>query len=534
MEQTVNGSEGVSTARAPLNVARLKAISAPRATWARSLFNTGVAVALAVLLACIALSRTLDHDEHQFVAGAALLARGGLMPYRDFAFFHTPYLLYIDATLFQFSPYLLLSARLFCAACTLAAVLCIYRIACELWRDSSSRVPLAALVLLITNPLFLATVGRARNHDPAVLMLFLAFLAARKPLAGKQSLLHALLAGVCAGLAAGIRITFVPALLAIVVSVFIFSQCDRRSRITACLAAVAGIILALAPCALIALIAPRQFWFGNFVYPFLNLRWRGLDGIFAFSTMLSKARFVIGEMLLKAPGSLAVVVLFGAALVQFLHSSGRQKPYHNEILSLSMLVAMLAVGALLPTPSFQPYFYALIPFMILAALYAAGGSSGDQAGRWSRWFGWSAIVLLPFGAYAYAVIVNATIQQRWVPIATHRAGVEIAAASGGRPILTLSPIFAVEGNAAVYPAVATGPFAFRVAPMVDEMTESLLQVMDEEDLEKYLSTNPPGLVLLGGESGLDESFLAYALRHGTPIEELSQHGIIDHKGRTSR
>ena len=56
-----------------------------------------------------------DHDEHQFVASATLLARHGLLPYRDYPYFHVPYLVFVDAGLFRITPYLLLAAQFFSA-----------------------------------------------------------------------------------------------------------------------------------------------------------------------------------------------------------------------------------------------------------------------------------------------------------------------------------------------------------------------------------------------------------------------------------
>jgi hypothetical protein len=45
----------------------------------------------------------LNHDEHQFVAPSVLLLREGLLPYRDYPFFHTPNLVFVFAPLFAAS-----------------------------------------------------------------------------------------------------------------------------------------------------------------------------------------------------------------------------------------------------------------------------------------------------------------------------------------------------------------------------------------------------------------------------------------------
>ena len=68
-----------------------------------------VAVAIStlmlVVLWAIAMGRGLNVDEHQFVASGALLAREGLLPYRDYPFFHTPDLSFVYALLFRCTDY---------------------------------------------------------------------------------------------------------------------------------------------------------------------------------------------------------------------------------------------------------------------------------------------------------------------------------------------------------------------------------------------------------------------------------------------
>ena len=57
---------------------------------------TGAFFALiTVSLFAIAMCRGLSRDEHQFIAAGALLATEGLLPYRDFPYFHVPNLIEI-------------------------------------------------------------------------------------------------------------------------------------------------------------------------------------------------------------------------------------------------------------------------------------------------------------------------------------------------------------------------------------------------------------------------------------------------------
>src|SRR5438046_10733796 len=102
---------------------RLK--STPSRAW---LALAGAVLVILLLLIARARCKRLAHDEHQFIASAALLSRRSLLPYRDYPHFHMPYLIAVYAILFRLSDHLLLTTRLFSTACgfvTVALVGCI-------------------------------------------------------------------------------------------------------------------------------------------------------------------------------------------------------------------------------------------------------------------------------------------------------------------------------------------------------------------------------------------------------------------------
>jgi hypothetical protein len=87
-----------------LTTASAAPASAANSQPARWLLATVVALFLVEVLLLVAgvnLRRGLNHDEHQFVASGVLLARQGLLPYRDFPYFHVPLLSVIYARSFR-------------------------------------------------------------------------------------------------------------------------------------------------------------------------------------------------------------------------------------------------------------------------------------------------------------------------------------------------------------------------------------------------------------------------------------------------
>ena len=161
----------------------------------------------------LGMTRGLSHDEHQHVAAGALIAREGLLPYRDFPHFHTPYLAFAYALLFRVSDHLLIAARLLSVLCATAILGVIGSIAYHLFRDRGKRfaalVCAGSVLLALTTRLFTETSGHAWNHEPS---LFLALLAFAAHLAGLRSPgpRWFVASGALLGLAIGTRITCAP------------------------------------------------------------------------------------------------------------------------------------------------------------------------------------------------------------------------------------------------------------------------------------------------------------------------------------
>src|SRR5204863_5171214 len=115
---------------------------------------------------------------------------------------------------------------------------------------------------------------------------------------------------------------------------------------------------------------------------------------------------------------------------------------------LFAIVVALLIGGLAPTPLFQEYFYAPIPLMILAPVYAAsGGAPSGPLGRgWRRAFCALTIISIPYVVLGYRDIWRIGFVNEWVPMRVHERGCEIAARARQGYILTLAPIFPLDGR----------------------------------------------------------------------------------------
>jgi hypothetical protein len=184
-----------------------------------------------------------------------------------------------------------------------------------------------------------------------------------------------------------------------------------------------------------------------------------------------------------------------------------------------LLVAMLFIGALAPTPVFTQYFFTPAVFTVLASMAAISAAIQTDLHRrqWSRALFSLAVVSLPAVLIGYRDVVRIGFWKQWVPMQVHEQGVSDASIAGRGPVLTLAPIFPLEGGARIYPELATGPFAWRVGPFVDESVEARVKTWDPDNLDRMLSNRPPTLVLVGREKDLDVPLIGYAMQHEIPV-----------------
>ncbi|MDB5319757.1 MAG: hypothetical protein JWN40_1388 [Phycisphaerales bacterium] len=493
---------------------------------------------LFVSLVLLGVTKPLDHDEHQFVAAGALLARRGLLPYRDYPYFHMPNLVFVDAVLFRFSDHLLLAARAVSILCGFATAAVLSGVAGRLFAPLGRRAAWFAAILaasvLITQPIFASTSGRAWNHDVPVLLTLLAFLAALRassptatspPKSWTTRALWQMCAGALLGAAIGTRLTFAPAFLALAVIVGARSG-SIRQRLAGVIRFTAAVAIALAPSLWLFAVAPAQFTFGNFLYPALNTAFRRETGYPKAMTAIGKVLYIFTDILTR-PATLVMFLALAGSLTALVVSRIRNQrmsnpdpphPHRFAIAALLLLIACLLVGTFAPTPTFPVYFYAPLPFAILLILFIAAPTEHGQMlpaiGRLHRRLVYFGIAATAIGLVGYEQVRHPADLAQWTPLDVHRIGQSLFRDCASQRILTLAPIFPLEGGADIYEALATGPFAMRAGARLNESNERLYKLMDEDDLPELFDRHPPAGVLTGLERGQDDPIAIIARNHG--------------------
>ncbi len=494
----------------------------PRPRWHAALYMLGAALFLGgvlVLLFGLNMRRGLNHDEHQFVAGAELIAELGMLPYRDFPYFHVPTLSFIYAALFRLTDYHLMVARWFSIASSWLMLSLLFGTALVWLRNlkAGARFFVAAsiVVLLMTSPSFLHASGRAWNHDFPVLLTVLAACIMgywlNQPV---RPVWWMVIPGLLIGLATGVRLSYVLVAAPFVLMMLLaLSWRSRRAWIGVLLFGV-GMAIGLLPSLILFALAPQEFLFGNLAYAQLNTRYYTAlaDPVFAMTLGQKVVRTL--EYIVTEPGNLLLVAPVLIALWRVRRQIRMSEA--PEIIFLLLLLLSLLGAAFAPTPIQRQYIYPLFPICALLLIAALA-----REGRPRPVISVLAVVTvisIVLGTPRYVEGAQiAFTPDEWFPLKVHAQGERLAELAGGGQVLTLAPIYPLEGGASIYPALVTGPMGWRVAPLLTDAQRQAEGLLGLDDLPAALAAEPPRAIYTGlhdNDTASEAPFLAYAQEHG--------------------
>jgi 4-amino-4-deoxy-L-arabinose transferase-like glycosyltransferase len=465
-----------------------------------------------------------NHDEHQFMASGYLLATRGLLPYRDFAYFHMPNLVFIYALLEKISVYRLLTVRIFSAIFGTLTVMTVTLSTFFLLQRELVRVRIASALsaglFLAANPIFAGTSGLAWNHDLPVFLALAAAIVLYRSKDHPKPFVAVAISGMLISLSIGTRLSFATLIPAFVLACAIHPAAKKQSGFWKLLLALTiGGAIGMIPSIVLFAIAPGNFIFGNLIYARLNTLYRLETGYDDRMSLLLKLQYLAGSVLPDGNNLLVLVVLIVMLLIPAWTKYRESKSWEFETSFWALLALFGLVGSFLPTPSFEQYFYAPIPLIILGAIFNLPRLSGvPSSGRnvFSQFIIATILISTLLGLKDANLIGNTfQAQKKWFPYILHWRveKLEPGAFSQG-PVLTLNPFYAIESRRAIYPEFAPGLFAYRVAQLVNEPERKQYKLVAPADLEGYLAQNPPGAVLIGRDPELESEMEQYAINHG--------------------
>jgi hypothetical protein len=467
----------------------------------------------------LGMTKNLSHDEHQHVAAGALIAREGLLPYRDFPHFHTPYLAFAYAALFRMSDHLVMAARLLSVGCATALLGMLGAIAYSLfWARGRGFATLACagtVLLGLTTTLFSQTAGHAWNHEPSLFLVVLAFLAHVAGLRAARSGWF-VVSGLLLGLAIGTRLTCAPLVAPFGLALLLYPTAGWRwGRV---LGFSGGLLLGLAGLFYFFAIVPEQTYFGNFDFAKVNITYRLASGEPRTMTLLTKLRFFF-KVIVRLDAGLFLAGLL-PLLAVFLALRGTAQRLRFELRFLLLLLPFLFLGSFVPSPLFDQYFLPLVPFLLLIGLYALASIPPESPWFRRTWAVGAAAVLLSLGMgwHGYRDLPDVFVLRKWDVLNMHARAQQLRSSIPRGRILTLAPIYPLEAGLSIYPAFSTGSVSWRVSPFVEPAKAARLGMISQASLEQALHDAPPQGVLLGVENIGEDLLSQYAHRHGyTPV-----------------
>ena len=458
----------------------------------------------------------VDVDEHPFVASAAVLARHGLLPYRDYHYNHMPTEVVIYAGLFRACSHLLLAARCFqvlCAATAVTVLFCVSEAAFAFLQPQVRlAVSAAVAALYLTNPLFIKTAGLCWNHDFPLLTALLGFLALRRAVSRARGAIPlAAIAGFLLGLSVTTRLTFAAAGPGFAVLVFLAPGLSRPRKAALLAVMAGGFVVASLPTVWVWMQAPRAAFFGNFLYPRLNTRIHELRDEHHRSTVLPILAYYL-RSLVYLPGNGLLTASFAALAVRALRQRVRLGPQaFVQIGAVVTVAAGLLASGFMPAPPYPQYFYAAMPFILLGVILC--GAAMPELLQWQRlrapavgaW-----LVCVAFGAVSYGGLAYLPRPRTWVPLKVHQIGARVAREAHARSVLTLEPIFPLEGGLDVDERLTTCRFGIRAAPLLEPRDRVAYRMPTALDFATLLHERHAAVLVVRGSDGRLERHMQQA------------------------
>ncbi|WP_299890172.1 hypothetical protein [uncultured Ruegeria sp.] len=466
----------------------------------------------------------LRRDELMFVPPAELLGYSSL--YGDFFYNHVPNSawFYRGFYLIFGGEGLLASARFgqFCAWLLLAS-----GVSWATWRISGSALlSVFFVVVLVVNETLQTQAGMAASNNllPLPFAAWGLGLFIVETLRDRPRFAQLLISGLLLSIAAGLKVSAVIFIPPVAVAAFLlpwhlpFSDRLRSVVLPVLIGGLVGALplfwyLAADPSGFLAHVLKFHtgphiaYWQANAASEPGLAMGLGKKIQLAYATWFSGAA-LIGLMILFFLGVLSAA------------KSTQKRNGLGQILVVLAVLGMTALFSFVPTPGFpQYYIQPLIAVPLLAAFIYRLLPDEKRA----------QVVPLCLAGFALLFLLGAPrLAPGLLSLAKPDSFTSARIAKGGAalrdavadsatpdgPVATFMPLYPLEAHLPVYAELATGPFAYRIAPYTDPELAQQYVMAGEKDLPALFDSNPPSAFLLGYDSDLEAPLLRYANENG--------------------
>ncbi|MHC4310271.1 MAG: hypothetical protein ACYSSN_10025 [Planctomycetota bacterium] len=218
---------------------------------------------------------------------------------------------------------------------------------------------------------------------------------------------------------------------------------------------------------------------------------------------------------------LFILTIYFFTSIVLLRKNINEINYGNLILS-SIITVVFFIITFLPPAMFEQYFAMPALFIIVSFTYPVFYLSKlSNHAMFKKHLNIacciitiSVILTVLFNTNILKRLPNLSKPQSWPAIELHNISQDIAnKISEPKLILTLAPLYALEGGCKIYPEFSSGPFVYRVADAINDNARATVVGAGMEDLVELTNEFPPSAIILGTEPrGLEEPIYNTAVK----------------------
>jgi len=467
-----------------------------------------VAMILVLAAAIVANSMTkeIGRDEQMYCTAGVLLAQGEMI-YRDFSYpsqlpYH-PLLLAACYKVLGTTHYLLVGRLVSVASDVLTTVLLllIYRSVFGARRTDGLLFGLTAAVLYVFNPFVDYAAGYAWNHDVVILCVALAlWLLVTADFQSRNCYRPIGLIGAVLTFASFMRVTTALVELVFLAAILWMAGGSLGNRVRRALPFLAGALVMCAWPVWVVGQAPEAFRLNLVRIPLLYGQWLHEIGV-----VYSKIGLTVDA--LRTPGTVVLVVLAGGLLWAGLrYRSGLDTQERRKALVGALLPLVFVVIAYIPPTMWLQYLAIPVPFVVAAFAYPLLAlqrqAASDSLAKRMMAFAMPAAALVSVLA-GWTVLLRTVfvlLPEKWEPMKVHEASRAVTEqVKEPRLVLTLGPLYALEGGCDIYAELASGSIVYRIADRITAAERQITRTIGRETLDSLVADHPPTAVIVGVE-----------------------------------
>lgn len=475
-----------------------------------------VLIVLAAAMLANSMTKPVSRDEQMYCTAGVLMARG-LAIYRDFAYpSQLPYHPLLLATLYRVlgTTHYLLVGRLVSVVCDILVLIAIVGIFRSVFADDRRRgiwLGTIAAALYTFNPLVDYAAGYAWNHDVVVLCVMVSlWLFITTDFQHNNRYLRFALIGGLLTFATCMRITTALVEVFFLVAICLAAGGRLKDRLFAALPFSLAAFAVLAWPVWVAIRSGEAFRMNLIRIPALYGGWLREIGL-----VHSKVSLTIAA--LTTPGYLVLLAMTVFVLLALLrHRTRLSGPTKTKAFIVALLPAVFFVIATIPPTMWRQYLAIPVPFLVVALAYPLAELLRINQRTFRLAFA-AMGVSLGIAILAYPTPLPRALAvlapEYWIPITLHQTSEEIVdQIAAPKRVLTLGPLYALEGGGDIYPELACGSIIYRAADGLSTAEQAAIVTVGPESLPALVEKEPPQAVILGVEPRYF-AFLEEPLQH---------------------